>query len=83
MPHACARFCHGKSSGKVTVPLLNGTEGQVYVAGSYWRAVSDGGDLGEGEEIRVAGIDPSDTQLLHVLPCVKAQNGQGSGTRNK
>ena len=71
------------ATGKVTVPLLNGTEGQVYVAGSYWRAASDAGDLGEGEEIRVARIDPTDTQLLRVLPCVKTQNRQESETRNK
>ena len=71
------------ATGRVTVPLLNGTEGQVYVAGSYWRAASDAGDLGEGEEIRVARIDPADTQLLHVLAFVKTQNGQESETRNK
>ena len=71
------------ATGRVTVPLLNGTEGQVYVAGSYWRAASDAGDLGEGEEIRVARIDPTDTQLLRVLACVKTQNRQESETRNK
>ena len=71
------------ATGRVTVPLLNGTEGQVYVAGSYWRAASDAGDLGEGEEIRVARIDPADTQLLHVLAFVKTQNRQESETRNK
>lgn len=71
------------ATGRVTVSLLNGTEGQVYVAGSYWRAVSYDGDLGEGEDVRIARLDPNDTQLLHVLPCVKTQNRQESGTRNK
>ena len=60
------------AEGSVTVALQNGVEGQVHVAGSYWRAVSDEGDLACGQAIRVVGPDASDTQLLHVVSCARA-----------
>lgn len=52
--------------GTVTVPVSPDTEGQVQVAGSYWRAVSEDGELGAGEEVRVTGQAADDAMLLRV-----------------
>ena len=32
-------------------------EGQVFVRGELWRAVADDGPIGEGERVRVVGVD--------------------------
>ncbi len=52
--------------GVVTAPVRPDVEGQVQVAGSYWRAVSEDGELGAGEEVRITGQAADDAMLLRV-----------------
>ena len=32
-------------------------DGQVFVRGEIWRAVSEDGRIGEGEQVRIVGVD--------------------------
>ena len=54
-------------SGTVTAPIAAGGEGQVEVAGSFWRArTEDGKEAGKGVKITVIGADRNDALLLIV-----------------
>ncbi len=41
-------------------------DGQVFVRGEIWRAVSDGGRLGEGERVRIVGVDGLTLRVTRV-----------------
>lgn len=54
-------------SGTVTAPIAAGGEGQVEVAGSFWRArTEDGKEAGKGGKVTVIGADRNDALLLIV-----------------
>ncbi len=41
-------------------------DGQVFVRGEIWRAVSDGGRIGEGERVRIVGVDGLTLRVTRV-----------------
>ncbi len=54
-------------AGTVTGPIVPGGEGQVEVAGSFWRArTEDGKGAGKGDRVTVIGADRDDALLLIV-----------------
>lgn len=55
-------------TGRAATVLEQGEEGQIEVAGSFWRAVCPTDDIPVGAGVRVTGVSPSDVLLLVVEP---------------
>ncbi len=55
------------AEGRTVEAMVPGREGQIALAGSYWRAVSDT-EIAAGARVKVTGSAPGDSQLLRVRP---------------